>query len=244
MERIAARRLARHARRLPGERARRLLRRGPRRAVRPLHLLPRRAGAAPAAGRPASLARRRRRRAGARGARGRPSRCARTPRQHARFLCGITSPATTRARLTREPLFGSSPSVASPTCWHGARPSLRAGSLSGGAAWARWPSRSSKPVRCGSPTLGRFDSGAAPLSQFRLATGPRRAVRVRAAWRGCRSRPLGAASQVADCGRNVAWIVANPCGVPRLLRSSHRQYRTCDRRRSRWRSHRQIPRPF
>ena len=28
------------------------------------------------------------------------------PRQRARFLCGITSPATTRARLTREPLFG------------------------------------------------------------------------------------------------------------------------------------------
>ena len=28
------------------------------------------------------------------------------PRQRARFVCGITSPATTRARLTREPLFG------------------------------------------------------------------------------------------------------------------------------------------
>jgi hypothetical protein len=25
---------------------------------------------------------------------------------------------------------------------------------------------SSKPVRCGNPTLGRFDSGAAPLSRF------------------------------------------------------------------------------
>jgi ATP-dependent DNA helicase RecQ len=31
------------------------------------------------------------------------------PRQRARFLCGITSPATTRARLTREPAFGSLP---------------------------------------------------------------------------------------------------------------------------------------
>ena len=41
-----------------------------------------------------------------------------------------------------------------------------AGSLRAGAARARWPSRSSKPVRCGSPTLGRFDSGAAPLSRF------------------------------------------------------------------------------
>ena len=30
-----------------------------------------------------------------------------TPRQRARFLSGITSPATTRAKLTREPLFGS-----------------------------------------------------------------------------------------------------------------------------------------
>ena len=29
------------------------------------------------------------------------------PRQLARFLCGISSPATTRAKLTREPLFGS-----------------------------------------------------------------------------------------------------------------------------------------
>jgi ATP-dependent DNA helicase RecQ len=29
------------------------------------------------------------------------------PRQTARFLCGITSPATTRAKLTREPLFGT-----------------------------------------------------------------------------------------------------------------------------------------
>jgi ATP-dependent DNA helicase RecQ len=30
-----------------------------------------------------------------------------TPRQRARFLCGLTSPATTRARLSRHPLFGS-----------------------------------------------------------------------------------------------------------------------------------------
>ena len=29
------------------------------------------------------------------------------PRQRARFLCGITSPATTRSKLTRGPLFGS-----------------------------------------------------------------------------------------------------------------------------------------
>jgi len=30
-----------------------------------------------------------------------------TPRQRARFLCGLTSPATTRAKLSRDPLFGS-----------------------------------------------------------------------------------------------------------------------------------------
>ncbi len=30
-----------------------------------------------------------------------------TPRQRARFLCGIASPATTRAKLTRDPLFGA-----------------------------------------------------------------------------------------------------------------------------------------
>jgi ATP-dependent DNA helicase RecQ len=29
------------------------------------------------------------------------------PRQRARFLCGLTSPATSRAKLTRDPLFGS-----------------------------------------------------------------------------------------------------------------------------------------
>jgi ATP-dependent DNA helicase RecQ len=30
-----------------------------------------------------------------------------TPRQQARFLAGITSPAASRAKLTRHPLFGS-----------------------------------------------------------------------------------------------------------------------------------------
>ena len=30
-----------------------------------------------------------------------------TPRQASRFLAGITSPATSRAKLTRDPLFGS-----------------------------------------------------------------------------------------------------------------------------------------
>ena len=30
-----------------------------------------------------------------------------TPRQRARFLCGLTSPATTKAKLTRHALFGA-----------------------------------------------------------------------------------------------------------------------------------------
>ncbi|MCF6287516.1 MAG: RecQ family zinc-binding domain-containing protein, partial [Candidatus Hydrogenedentes bacterium] len=34
-----------------------------------------------------------------------------TPRQRARFLCGITSPATTRAKLRKHPLFGVCDSV-------------------------------------------------------------------------------------------------------------------------------------
>ena len=46
----------------------------------------------------------------------------------------------------------------------GANPHLDS-KRSGGA---RWPSRSSKPVRRGNPTLGRFDSCAAPLGQERL----------------------------------------------------------------------------
>ena len=102
-----ARRLARHPRGLPGQRARRLLRRGARRAVRPLHVLPHRsrrsvspeprpqpplaaevdgdALAALVSANPAALG---------------------AARQQARFLCGITSPATTRAKLTRDELFG------------------------------------------------------------------------------------------------------------------------------------------
>ena len=54
-----------------------------------------------------------------------------------------------------------------------------AGSLRGGAARARWPNRSSKPVRCGNPTLGRFDSGAAPLSRFWRVHADRGAVELR-----------------------------------------------------------------
>ena len=40
-----------------------------------------------------------------------------------------------------------------------------------GAARARWPSWSSKPVRPCSPRLGRFDSGAAPLSRIPWPNG-------------------------------------------------------------------------
>ena len=44
-------------------------------------------------------------------------------------------------------------------------------SLKSGAAWARWSSRSSKPVRSCHPRLGRFDSGAAPSSRLRRRHG-------------------------------------------------------------------------
>src|SRR5919197_5774020 len=43
------------------------------------------------------------------------------------------------------------------------------GSLGAGAAWVRWPNRSSKPVRSCDPRLGRFDSGAAPLTGLRVS---------------------------------------------------------------------------
>ncbi len=43
----------------------------------------------------------------ARGAAHHLPRRARLPRQQARFLAGITSPATSRAKLTKDPLFGS-----------------------------------------------------------------------------------------------------------------------------------------
>src|SRR5262245_38242839 len=51
-----------------------------------------------------------------------------------------------------------------PTCAHGFPVYGRyaRARFAGGAAWARWPSWSSKPVRSCSPRLGRFDSGAAP----------------------------------------------------------------------------------
>ena len=78
--------------------------------------------------------------------------------------------------------------------------------LPGGAAWARWPSRSSKPVRCGSPTLGRFDSGAAPLSRFAASpTGlaARRVPDVRRDGDAARDRSEPP-RKVADCGANVA----------------------------------------
>ena len=84
-----------------------------------------------------------------------------------------------------------------------------AGSLSRGAAWARWPSRSSKPVRCGSPTLGRFDSGAAPSSRF-AASRRRRAARVPGSGSvgGMPAEVPRAACKLADCGVNVAAMMA------------------------------------
>ncbi len=45
----------------------------------------------------------------------RAARALTTPRQVARFLCGLSSPATTRARLTRHRLFGALADVPFPT---------------------------------------------------------------------------------------------------------------------------------
>ena len=111
---------ARHARRLSGVRARRLLRRDARRALRTLQPLPGRTGAAPARAGAEGADRDDRRRRRGRGVARRPSRRARVPRQLARFLCGITSPATSRAKLTRIHSSGHSPSGGSATCSSGA----------------------------------------------------------------------------------------------------------------------------
>ena len=100
-----ASRRPRRARGLPGAVARRLLRRDPRRSVRPLFVLPDRIRPTPSgagcdaeleldravldeltAEHPAALG---------------------TPRQRARFLCGLSSPATTKAKLSRHALFGA-----------------------------------------------------------------------------------------------------------------------------------------
>ena len=61
--------------------------------------------------------------------------------------------------------------------------------VSRGAAWAWWPSRSSKPVRRGSPTLGRFDSCAAPLKEKSSSHGLFISVSSRSfTWRATGSR--------------------------------------------------------
>ena len=101
-----ARRRARRARRLPGAVARRLLRRDPCRAVRPLLVLPDRVRAE------CSRSRRDRRkldldRAALDELTAEHPAALGTPRQRARFLCGLTSPATTKAKLSRHALFGA-----------------------------------------------------------------------------------------------------------------------------------------
>ena len=73
-------------------------------------------------------------------------------------------------------------------------------SVAPGVAWARWPSRSSKPVRSCNPRLGRFDSYAAPLLVFRLTMRIGEAVALAA------SRPCSSA--LVRCFR------AGPAGGP------------------------------
>ena len=82
--------------------------------------------------------------------------------------------------------------------------------------------KTSKPVRSCSPRLGRFDSGAAPLSQTGVLTGGRgRVVR----WPGHASRAARDRSKPANkavhCGKNVAdpGRECHPCG-DRFLKHS------------------------
>ena len=115
---------ARDGRQVPGAGARRVLRRGARAAVRPLQPLPAPAAAAlpPASAlpapetvvAPARIA----------GLRAEHPEALGQPRQLARFLCGLSSPATTRERLSRHELYGALARTASPTCSRSAcRPS-------------------------------------------------------------------------------------------------------------------------
>src|SRR4051812_34502706 len=68
------------------------------------------------------------------------------------------------------------PVPSSAACWRGRRGRSGYGERPLGAAWARWPDRSSKPGGRGSPAVGRFDSFAAPLmaddGQHRLRALP------------------------------------------------------------------------
>jgi hypothetical protein len=75
----------------------------------------------------------------------------------------------------------------------------------------------SKTVRCGSPTLGRFDSGAAPFSRFGVSTALRRSARADPPEGEHRLRPPETASQRGglwrECGAartggslSVGWI--------------------------------------
>src|SRR6266540_6413024 len=109
-------------------------------------------------------------------------------------------------------------------------------SLRRGAAWARWPSWSSKPVRSCSPRLGRFDSGAAPSSPRRaivfsfpaLAGGAAKAapppererMRSEGKGQGARGRPARACPPLEPVPRRSE-VAVRPhlARVPRRLRS-------------------------
>src|SRR6266508_3394390 len=75
-------------------------------------------------------------------------------------------------------------------------------SLRRGAAWARWPSWSSKPVRSCSPRLGRFDSGAAPFPRQRRRDCPS----LRALARGAaKAAPLTSAHRSSASPNASQW---------------------------------------
>jgi hypothetical protein len=91
-----------------------------------------------------------------------------------------------------------------------------------GGAWARWPSRSSKPVRSCNPRLGRFDSCAPPLSKIPLVQpdcGPPEAPEplplstARHRWKPPETGPTGPRMARTERRRQVM--------CPRARRSEH-----------------------
>ena len=90
-------------------------------------------------------------------------------------------------------------------CGH-ERDSDRCHNLRRGAAWARWPSWSSKPVRSCNPRLGRFDSGAAPSGSRRLDACGRSPTRSRRTAGRCRrwKRPGSPVSRRTRCCASTA----------------------------------------
>ena len=94
--------------------------------------------------------------------------------------------------------------------------------VSRGAARARWPSWSSKPVRRGSPTLGRFDSCAAPFPSIWL-------------YKGSHGDRTSSVSGTMECRPSPLTTATEGCSLSRTCRKSWRwsaYLLRCARRRS------------